>query len=168
LTHYRVFDSIPATDMEAVSDGAAIKEFRERGPTYWFRRTTREKRYAIERTSVQLIHAESGIAELVSVAAHRWKSSAQPARALFGVKTSITLPADLLERLDRIDSNRSAFLKRAAPVYLARLEHRVGIAGTSRLSTVPVRRRPGASLSKPNCISPRVTVEMTTIIDSDR
>jgi hypothetical protein len=38
------------------------------------------------------------------------------------VKTSITLPADLLERLDRIDSNRSAFPERAAPIYLARLE----------------------------------------------
>lgn len=38
------------------------------------------------------------------------------------VKTSITLPADLLERVDRIDSNRSAFLERAALAYLARLE----------------------------------------------
>jgi len=38
------------------------------------------------------------------------------------VKTSITLPADLLERVDRVDSNRSAFLERAAVVYLARLE----------------------------------------------
>jgi metal-responsive CopG/Arc/MetJ family transcriptional regulator len=38
------------------------------------------------------------------------------------VKTSITLPADLLERIDRIDCNRSAFLERAARVYLARLE----------------------------------------------
>ena len=41
---------------------------------------------------------------------------------LVRVKTSITLPADLLERVDRIDSNRSAFLERAALVYLARLE----------------------------------------------
>ena len=38
------------------------------------------------------------------------------------VKTSITLPADLLARVDRVDSNRSAFLERAALVYLARLE----------------------------------------------
>ena len=38
------------------------------------------------------------------------------------VKTSITLPADLLDRVDRVDSNRSAFLERAALVYLARLE----------------------------------------------
>ena len=38
------------------------------------------------------------------------------------VKTSITLPADLLERVDRVGSNRSAFLERAALVYLARLE----------------------------------------------
>ncbi len=38
------------------------------------------------------------------------------------VKTSITLPADLLDRVDQVDSNRSAFLERAAVVYLARLE----------------------------------------------
>ena len=38
------------------------------------------------------------------------------------VKTSITLPADLLARVDRVDSNRSAFLERAARVYLARVE----------------------------------------------
>ena len=29
------------------------------------------------------------------------------------VKTSITLPVELLERVDRVDSNRSAFLERA-------------------------------------------------------
>ena len=40
------------------------------------------------------------------------------------VKTSITLPADLLSRLDRIDSNRSAVLERAALAYLAALERR--------------------------------------------
>ena len=31
-------------------------------------------------------------------------------------------PAELLERVDRIDSNRSAFLERAALLYLSRLE----------------------------------------------
>lgn len=36
------------------------------------------------------------------------------------VKTSVTLPSALLERIDRIDSNRSAFLERAALSYLAR------------------------------------------------
>jgi hypothetical protein len=41
---------------------------------------------------------------------------------LVRVKTSTTLPAELLERVDRMDSNRSAFLERAARVYLARLE----------------------------------------------
>ena len=41
---------------------------------------------------------------------------------LVRVKTSITLPADLLERVDRADTNRSAFLERAALAYLARLE----------------------------------------------
>ena len=38
------------------------------------------------------------------------------------VKTSITLPAELLGRLDRLDNNRSALLERAALAYLARLE----------------------------------------------
>lgn len=38
------------------------------------------------------------------------------------VKTSITLPKDLLSRLDRVDKNRSALLERAALAYLAHLE----------------------------------------------
>ena len=38
------------------------------------------------------------------------------------VKTSITLPSDLLMALDRIDKNRSALLERAARAYLAQLE----------------------------------------------
>ena len=38
------------------------------------------------------------------------------------VKTSITLPSDLLVRLDRLGSNRSASLERAALAYLARLD----------------------------------------------
>ncbi len=37
------------------------------------------------------------------------------------VKTSITLPEDLLVRLDRVDKNRSALLERAALAYLDRL-----------------------------------------------
>lgn len=37
-------------------------------------------------------------------------------------KTSITLPADLLVAMDRVDSNRSALLERAARAYLRRLE----------------------------------------------
>jgi metal-responsive CopG/Arc/MetJ family transcriptional regulator len=37
------------------------------------------------------------------------------------VKTSITLPEDLLVRLDRIDKNRSAVLERAASAYLRHL-----------------------------------------------
>ena len=50
----------------------------------------------------------------------------QPSRAynyLVRVKTSITLPADLLERVDRIDSNRSAFLERAALATFRRKIH---------------------------------------------
>jgi len=38
------------------------------------------------------------------------------------VKTSITLPRDLLVSIDQADSNRSAFLERAARAHLARLE----------------------------------------------
>jgi metal-responsive CopG/Arc/MetJ family transcriptional regulator len=38
------------------------------------------------------------------------------------VKTSVTLPKQLLGRLDRVDKNRSAILERAAVAYLARLE----------------------------------------------
>ncbi len=38
------------------------------------------------------------------------------------VKTSVTLPKELLGRLDRLDKNRSAMLERAALAYLARLE----------------------------------------------
>lgn len=41
---------------------------------------------------------------------------------LVRVKTSITLPAELLGRIDRVDKNRSALLERAAVTYLARLE----------------------------------------------
>ena len=39
------------------------------------------------------------------------------------VKTSITLPQELLGRLDRIDKNRSALLERAARAYLEKLEN---------------------------------------------
>ena len=38
------------------------------------------------------------------------------------VKTSITLPEEVLKRIDRYDKNRSALLERAALAYLARLE----------------------------------------------
>jgi len=38
------------------------------------------------------------------------------------VKTSITLPEELLKSIDRADFNRSAFIERASRAYLARLE----------------------------------------------
>jgi metal-responsive CopG/Arc/MetJ family transcriptional regulator len=38
------------------------------------------------------------------------------------VKTSVTLPKQLLSRLDRVDKNRSAILERAALAYLEQLE----------------------------------------------
>jgi metal-responsive CopG/Arc/MetJ family transcriptional regulator len=44
---------------------------------------------------------------------------------LVRVKTSITLPKELLLRLDRVDENRSALLERAALAYLAQLERDV-------------------------------------------
>lgn len=37
------------------------------------------------------------------------------------VKTSVTLPDELLKSIDRADSNRSAFIERASRAYLARL-----------------------------------------------
>jgi metal-responsive CopG/Arc/MetJ family transcriptional regulator len=38
------------------------------------------------------------------------------------IKTSITLPEDLLKFINRTDPNRSAFIERASRAYLARLE----------------------------------------------
>ena len=38
------------------------------------------------------------------------------------VKTSVTLPKDLLVRIDRVEKNRSAFVEKASRVYLASLE----------------------------------------------
>ena len=40
---------------------------------------------------------------------------------LVRVKTSITLPIELLKNIDRTESNRSAFFERAAQAYLAGL-----------------------------------------------
>ncbi len=40
-------------------------------------------------------------------------------------KISITLPRELLDRLDRADKNRSALFERAALAYLARVEKRM-------------------------------------------
>lgn len=45
---------------------------------------------------------------------------------LVRVKTSVTLPKELLTRLDRVDRNRSALLERAAEAYLAQLETEQG------------------------------------------
>ena len=40
------------------------------------------------------------------------------------IKTSVTLSTMLLEAIDKVDGNRSAFLERAAIAYLTNLEHR--------------------------------------------
>ncbi len=37
-------------------------------------------------------------------------------------RTSVTLPKDLLDSIDRVDRNRSGFLEHAARTYLARLQ----------------------------------------------
>jgi metal-responsive CopG/Arc/MetJ family transcriptional regulator len=37
------------------------------------------------------------------------------------VKTSITLPSDLLASIDQVNANRSAFVEQAARAYLAKL-----------------------------------------------
>jgi len=41
---------------------------------------------------------------------------------LVRVKTSVSLPAELLESIDQVEPNRSAFIERASKAYLARLE----------------------------------------------
>jgi metal-responsive CopG/Arc/MetJ family transcriptional regulator len=41
---------------------------------------------------------------------------------LVRLKTSITLPEELLKSIDQADQNRSAFIERASRAYLARLE----------------------------------------------
>jgi hypothetical protein len=41
---------------------------------------------------------------------------------LVRVKTSITLPEELLVSIDRVDSNRSSFIEKASRAYLVRLE----------------------------------------------
>ena len=38
------------------------------------------------------------------------------------MKTSVTLPEDVLAAIDKVDENRSGFLERAARQYLARLD----------------------------------------------
>src|SRR5260370_26560422 len=52
-------------------------------------------------------------------------SGIQEYNRLMRVKTSITLPKELLVRLDRVDTNRSALLERAARSYLALLERQM-------------------------------------------
>lgn len=40
------------------------------------------------------------------------------------VKTSVTLPSDLLQAIDKVDDNRSAFIEKAATAYLNALDRR--------------------------------------------
>ena len=53
------------------------------------------------------------------------KSGNQEYTYLVRVKTSITLPKELLARLDRVEKNRSAMLERAALAYLAQRERQL-------------------------------------------
>jgi metal-responsive CopG/Arc/MetJ family transcriptional regulator len=48
-------------------------------------------------------------------------------------KTSITLPRDLLDSIDRHDQNRSAFIEHAVRAYLARLEKTLRDAADVRI-----------------------------------
>lgn len=43
------------------------------------------------------------------------------------VKTSVTLPRDLLQRQERVNKNRSAVLEQAARVYLSQLERQARV-----------------------------------------
>jgi metal-responsive CopG/Arc/MetJ family transcriptional regulator len=56
------------------------------------------------------------------------------------VKTSITLPGDLLESIDRADSNRSALIERATRAYLARLEKARSEAQDAEIVNANARR----------------------------
>jgi len=49
------------------------------------------------------------------------------------LKTSVTLPKNLLERIDRVESNRSALIERAVVRYLAELERAAREAEDLRL-----------------------------------
>jgi len=53
-----------------------------------------------------------------SMRTRRWYSSLGY-NHLVKIKTSITLPEDLLQAIDHADSNRSSFLEKAARQYLA-------------------------------------------------
>jgi hypothetical protein len=59
------------------------------------------------------------LAKSASVSGARWYIY------LVRVKTSITLPKELLGRLDRVDKNRSALLERAALAYLDRVDRQM-------------------------------------------
>jgi hypothetical protein len=77
----------------------------------------------VREASSQLIQPEGNGERTFQMArGGRVAGSAIADNCLVRVKTSITLPKELLGRLDRIDKNRSAFLERAAIAYLARLE----------------------------------------------
>jgi len=56
------------------------------------------------------------------------------------VKTSVTLPKELLRRLDRLEKNRSALLERAALAYLAHLERLARDQKDIRLINANARR----------------------------
>jgi metal-responsive CopG/Arc/MetJ family transcriptional regulator len=56
------------------------------------------------------------------------------------VKTSITLPSELLVRLDRLGPNRSASLERAALSYLAHLEREQRDRGDTAIVNRNARR----------------------------
>ena len=56
------------------------------------------------------------------------------------VKTSISLPADLLASIDRVDASRSAFVERASRAYLARIPKSRRDARDARIINANARR----------------------------
>ena len=49
------------------------------------------------------------------------------------VKTSVTLPQDLLKQIDRVNGNRSAFIEQAARAWLAKLARAERDANDARI-----------------------------------
>ncbi len=56
------------------------------------------------------------------------------------VKTSVTLPAELLALIDQVNSNRSAFVEQAARAHLARLKRMQRDERDSRIINANAKR----------------------------
>lgn len=56
------------------------------------------------------------------------------------VKTSVTLPGDLLAMIDQVEPNRSAFVEQASRAYLARLQRRQRDARDAKIINANAKR----------------------------